>query len=205
MQTINKQVKANETLTELFPLYNGKMEFEVYENACLNACFLMTGQQVDLSVRLMGKNAKANIKAVYLSSQDKDNHLSCEVIHCASETYSNQLIKGIAAKGSRTDFYGVIRIPHACQKCEGAQIHKALLLSDDAVVKATPELEIYADDVKCAHGSTVGTLDKSYLFYLQSRGIDEKTARQMLMKAFLLSDMPEAFEQQITEWMDCYE
>ena len=78
----------------------------------------------------------------------------------------------------------VIVAPHA-QKSDAKQMSNALLLSRDAAMNAKPELEIYADDVQCAHGSTIGELDGDALFYLRSRGIDEQTARRMLISAFL--------------------
>ena len=201
MQSINKLIKPNEIQTELFTEQSGSFIFDVAEGAVLNLYFLLTGQDVDLNVRLVGQNAKVNVKAVYLSDTSRDNKLHFCIEHLTGQTYSKQLIKGIASGFGQTDFYGVIKIPKDSQKCEGSQTHKALLLSDDAVVKATPELEIYADDVKCSHGSSVGNLDKDALFYLISRGIDEKTAEQILIRAFLLSDMPQEFESFITKWI----
>ena len=201
MQNINKLIKPNETSTELLIKQDGDFVFDVSEGAVLNLYLLLMGNEANLNVHLIGENAKVNIKAVYLSQTNQNNKLNFCVEHSAGGTYSSQLIKGVAAGNGRTEFYGIIRIPKDCQKCEGAQTHKGLLLSDDAVIKATPELEIYADDVKCSHGSSIGFLDETALFYLMSRGVDEKTATQMLIKAFLLSDMPSEFEQFITTWV----
>lgn len=205
MQTINKIISAGEKVNDILTAQNGLLDVVVYENASYDLNLLQTGQTLKVKVTLLGENASCTLRAIYLSSTDFDNKIEFEVIHAVPQTISKQEIKGVAAGFGKADFYGVIRMPHASQKCEGSQNHKALLLSDKACVKCTPELEIYADDVKCAHGSSIGTLDESYLFYLMSRGIDRATARQMLIKAFLLSDMPQSFETEVDKWMETNE
>ena len=205
MQTINKTVSANEKITEILTHQNGIIDVTVNENATYELFLLLFGQDLKVNVCLNGKNASCALKCVYLSTTQNNNNIKFDVNHKFGETKSSQVIKGVVAKSGKTSFYGVIRMPHNSQKCEGGQDHKALLLSDNASVECVPELEIYADDVKCNHGSSIGTLDKTQLFYLMSRGIDEKTAKQMLIKAFLLSDMPDVFEKEINEWMDANE
>ncbi|MBP5535040.1 MAG: SufD family Fe-S cluster assembly protein [Alphaproteobacteria bacterium] len=205
MQTINKIISANEKINDVLMNQSGLLDVVVYENASYDLNLLQAGQSLKVKVSLLGQNACCTLRTVYLSGTDADNKIEFEVIHAVEQTNSKQEIKGVAAGFGKADFYGVIRMPHGSQKCEGSQSHKALLLSDNACIKCTPELEIYADDVKCAHGSSIGTLDETYLFYLMSRGIDETTARQMLIKAFLLSDMPQAFETEIDKWMEANE
>jgi Fe-S cluster assembly protein SufD len=87
---------------------------------------------------------------------------------------------------SRGVFQGKVLVREGAQGTDGQQHHKALLLSDKAEVDAKPELEIYADDVQCAHGATVGAIDVDQLFYLRARGISEPEARAMLMQSFLM-------------------
>ena len=205
MQTTNKIIAAGEKVNDILMAQSGLLDVVIYENATYELNLLQTGQDLKVKVTLLGTNADCILRCVYLSGTDADNKIEFEVIHAVPQTNSKQEIKGVAAGFGKADFYGVIRMPHGSQKCEGSQNHKALLLSDNAAVKCTPELEIYADDVKCNHGSSIGTLDETYLFYLMSRGIDEKTARQMLIKAFLLSDMPAAFETEIDKWMEANE
>ena len=205
MQTTNKIIAAGKKENDILMAQSGLLDIVVYENAAYELNLLQTGQDLKVKVTLLGKNADCILRCVYLSGTDADNKIEFEVIHAVPQTNSKQEIKGVAAGFGKADFYGVIRMPHGSQKCEGSQNHKALLLSDNAAVKCTPELEIYADDVKCNHGSSIGTLDETYLFYLMSRGIDETTARQMLIKAFLLSDMPAAFETEIDKWMEANE
>lgn len=205
MQTTNKIIAAGEKVNDILMAQSGLLDVVIYENATYELNLLQTGQDLKVKVTLLGQNADCILRCVYLSGTDADNKIEFEVIHAVPQTNSKQEIKGVAAGFGKADFYGVIRMPHGSQKCEGSQNHKALLLSDNAAVKCTPELEIYADDVKCNHGSSIGTLDEIYLFYLMSRGIDETTARQMLIKAFLLSDMPAAFETEIDKWMEANE
>ncbi len=154
-----------------------------------------------LRVVLMGEGASCHIRCVYLSSGADKNHIGIEVVHQSPNTSSVQEIRGILTDESTMDFAGVIRIPPDVQKCDGAQNHRAFLLSDNALVRATPELEIFADDVKCAHGSAIGPLDKTQLFYFLSRGIDQKTAEKMLLKGLIADLIPTDFTPYIEEWM----
>ena len=201
MQIINKNILKNQRLTEVLMHQSGVFNVTVEEGASYELSLLQTGQDLKVKVYLNGKNASCFLKCVYLSASASDNKIEFDVVHQSPETKSSQQIKGVVSGCGKTSFYGIIRMPHDSQKCEGGQDHKALLLSDQASVESIPELEIYADDVKCNHGSSIGTLDKMHLFYLMSRGIDEKTARQMLIRAFLTSDMPSDFEDKINEWM----
>ena len=96
---------------------------------------------------------------------------------------------------------GVIRMPKDSQECEGFLNHRGVLLSENASVKVTPELEIFADDVKCSHGSAIGALDENQLFYLLARGIDKMTAQKILLKAYLSDLLPDVWDEYIDDWM----
>ena len=100
--------------------------------------------------------------------------------HCASHEYFN----GILDDKSKGVFHGRILVQQVAQKTDAKQTNKNILLSDEAAVDTKPQLEIYADDVKCTHGATVGQLDDDAIYYLRSRGIGLETARQMLIHAF---------------------
>jgi hypothetical protein len=139
---------------------------------------------------------------VYLSNKNNKNNIKVEVIHKHKNTTSSHTIKGVLTDSSELVFDGIIRIPKDSQKCDGYLNHRAVLLSDNAKVKATPELEIYADDVKCSHGSAVGSLDENLLFYLMSRGIGAEEGKRILLKSFLSDSLPDSFETYIDEWMD---
>lgn len=163
---------------------------------------LLLKGNADIRVTLAEPKASCHIKAVYLSSGNNKSNLNIDVIHDASETESHQMVKGIVTDTAKTTFHGVIRIPHGSQKCIGNQNHRSVLLASQATVTAIPELEIYADDVQCAHGSAVGALDEGALFYLMSRGISQKAAYHMLLRAMMSDILPPSFEPVLQEWME---
>jgi Fe-S cluster assembly protein SufD len=107
------------------------------------------------------------------------------VRHDAPGCGSRQTVKNVLEGRSRGVFQGRIEVARAAQKTDGYQMSQALLLSPDAEVDTKPELEIFADDVKCSHGATVGELDHEQMFYLRSRGVPESEARAILVRAFL--------------------
>ena len=107
------------------------------------------------------------------------------VRHDAPHGTSRQTVKNVLAGRSRGVFQGRIEVARHAQKTDGYQMNQALLLSPDAEIDTKPELEIFADDVKCSHGATVGELDAEQLFYLRSRGIPDAEARSILVRAFL--------------------
>lgn len=137
-----------------------------------------------INVKLNGKNAEADLKGLYLvdSKQHVDNQIFVD--HAAPHCYSNQLYKGIIDDEAKAVFNGRILVRQDAQKTNAYQSNNNILLSDSAQVNSQPQLEIYADDVKCSHGSTVGQLDPEAMFYLRSRGICEHSARMLLMYAF---------------------
>lgn len=108
-----------------------------------------------------------------------------EIVHFAPDTTSFESFKYILDDESKGNFYGMIKVMPDAQKSSSMQTNKNICLSDKARMKALPQLEIYADDVKCNHGATVGQLDDAAMFYMQSRGISEKEARTLLMSAFV--------------------
>lgn len=139
----------------------------------------------DLVINVNGSNAQTNLNGAYLlrASQHVDNHTTVDhrVAHCES----NELYKGVIDGKATAVFNGKVFVrPHA-QKINAFQSNGNVLLSDDATVNSKPELEIYADDVKCSHGSTTGQLDEEAVFYLRARGIGEKAARQLMVGAFI--------------------
>ena len=115
-------------------------------------------------------------------SQLIDNHTSID--HAVAHCTSHELYKGILAGHARAVFNGRILVREDAQKTDAKQTNRALLLSDDAQVNSNPQLEIFADDVKCTHGAAVGQLDEEALFYLQARGLTPFEARDLLLHAF---------------------
>jgi Fe-S cluster assembly protein SufD len=135
-------------------------------------------------VVLDGEGSECNLNGLYLldGKQHVDNHT--EIEHCRPHTRSHELYKGILSGSARGVFNGKIFVHKDAQKTDARQTNKNLLLSENAVVNTKPQLEIYADDVKCSHGSTVGQLDRDALFYLRSRGIGMRDAQSLLSYAF---------------------
>lgn len=137
-----------------------------------------------LSVQLAEPEAKAELNGLYLvdENQHVDNQLQIE--HAAPNCISNQQYKGILDDNATAVFTGKIMVNKDAQKTLAYQNNKNILLTDHAKVNAQPQLEIYADDVKCSHGATVGQLDSEALFYMRTRGLSTQTARQLLLLAF---------------------
>ncbi len=140
--------------------------------------------RTDIQVVLGGEDAEASLDGLYLTdgNQQADSHLTLR--HAAPNCRSHQLYKGILAGSSRAVFTGRIVVEQDAQKTDATQSNRNLILSDDAVAHSNPQLEIFADDVRCTHGSTVGRLDDDAVFYLRSRGIGRKEARSLLTLAF---------------------
>ncbi len=129
--------------------------------------------------------ASARIDSASLLSGERHADFTTHVLHKAPDCKVRQLHKGVATDRGRTVFQGKFHVERAAQKTDARMTANALLLSDGAEANHKPELEIYADDVECAHGSTVGALDKDALFYLRQRGLSEAQARALLIDAFV--------------------
>jgi Fe-S cluster assembly protein SufD len=139
----------------------------------------------EISVRLEGEGGHCSVNGAYLmrGSEHCDNTTLIE--HLVPNTTCREVFKGVLDDESRAVFQGRIVVHKDAQKSNGHQLCKALLLSTGAEIDAKPELEIYADDVKCSHGATTGQLDETALFYLRSRGVPEALARNLLVQSFL--------------------
>jgi len=153
-----------------------------YESYCLQKGANLARNET--IVRLQEEYADTCINTVYATSGWATIDTTNNIEHLQPNTTSNQLVKGVVNGYAKGVFKGKIHIAPNAIKTQGYQLHKALILSDDAEIDVKPELEIFADDVKCSHGSTCGELDKEQLFYLRSRGISEQNAQQILIKAF---------------------
>ena len=141
--------------------------------------------RLETHVTLTGETAECNLSAIYLGRDKQHHDITTYMDHAVGHCHSSQIIRGVLDDASRGVFQGKVHVAPDAQKTDGQQMSRALLLSRKAEADAKPELEIYADDVICAHGATVGELDETQLFYLTSRGIPKATARAMLIGAFL--------------------
>ena len=149
---------------------------------------------VKLDVRLAGEGAEANIYGAYVCGGEEKVKIAVDMHHDLPHCNSRQLFKGIAGGTSKVDFYGKIIVAQDAQRTEAYQENHNLLLSDGAKVDTKPQLEIYADDVKCSHGATIGRLNEEEQFYMRSRGITLEDARVLQMISFIapvLENIPE--------------
>lgn len=167
----------------LSTLYAEIAERGTYDSFALNLGGRMT--RTEVHARLAGPGAVTHLNAAQLLSGTQHADFTTVVRHDAPRGTSRQTVKNVLAGRSRGVFQGRIEVARHAQKTDGYQMSQALLLSPDAEVDTKPELEIFADDVKCSHGATVGELDAEQLFYLRSRGIPDPEARSMLVRAFL--------------------
>jgi len=138
----------------------------------------------DVNAVLDGEGSEATLNGLYMveGTQLVDNHM--RVDHVQAHCDSHELYKGILEGKARAVFSGLIHVHPGAQKTDAKQTNRNLLMSPDALCNSQPQLEIFADDVKCTHGSTVGQLDDTAVFYLRSRGIGEEAARSLLTYAF---------------------
>ncbi len=138
----------------------------------------------DIGIGLKGEGADCTMNGVYLADGERlmDTHTSLD--HAMPHCTSHEIYKGILAGKAKAVFNGRIIVQLDAQKTDAKQTNRALLLSDEATINSNPQLEIFADDVKCTHGAAVGQLDEEALFYLQARGLNRADARDMLLHAF---------------------
>ena len=148
-------------------------------------------RDIDICIDLVGEGAEAELKGLYLCGGDERVNFRILMHHRAPGCVSRQLFNGIAGGTSRVTFDGRIIVAPDAQKTEAYQENHNILLSESAHVETTPQLEIYADDVKCSHGATIGRLDEEARFYMRTRGIPEKDAEVLQMLSFLSPVTPE--------------
>ncbi|MDA1091044.1 MAG: Fe-S cluster assembly protein SufD [Proteobacteria bacterium] len=184
----------------------------VAKDAAYEAFTLSIGGRLsrnEVSVRLEGEGARAGLNGAYLmrGSEHCDNTTVIE--HLAPHTTCREIFKGVLDDQSRAVFQGKIIVRKEAQGTDGHQLCKTLLLSTGAEIDAKPELEIYADEVKCSHGATTGQIDETALFYLRSRGIPEAQARNLLVQSFVgealdeisNEDVRHAFTDKVLHWL----
>ena len=140
----------------------------------------------EINCNLNGKYASAFVNGVFILNETKHHEIKTNINHIVENTKSYQLIKGVLEDTSKAVYQGKIFVDSKAQKTDGYQLSKAILLNDNTEFNAKPELEIYADDVKCSHGSASGSLNEDSIFYLMSRGLNYQEAKKLLINGFLL-------------------
>ena len=161
---------------------------EIAEGATYDAFVLTLGARLartEVHARLAGPNGTVHLNGAQLLTGSQHGDITTVVQHHAPHCASRQTVKNVLDGRARGVFQGKIEVARVAQKTDGYQMNQALLLSPTAEIDCKPQLEIYADDVKCSHGATVGALDADQLFYMRSRGVPEAVARAILVRAFL--------------------
>lgn len=188
------------------------IKVEVAAGASYNSFILAEGGQMardEIRVDLTDKGASAKLHGVYLGSGGQVIDNTTVISHQAPDTASEENYRGALKEKSRGVFQGNILVEKGADGADGRMSNKTLLLSENAEINSKPQLEIYADDVQCAHGSTTGELDEDALFYLRSRGIPETEAKAVLVEGFLtvvmdefeLGELNGPFRTRINNWM----
>lgn len=182
----------------------GSTEFNLEKNSHLRSFSITLGGKIvrnDLNINFVEEFAEANLDGLFISNKDQlvDNHTLVD--HRVSHCTSNEYYKGVLKDKSTGVFNGKIHVEKDAQKTNSYQLNKSVLLSDDATMNSKPQLEIFADDVKCTHGATIGELDKEALFYLQARGIDRESAQAILIHAFVNDIMEKIKVEKLLEYL----
>ncbi|MCR5003623.1 MAG: SufD family Fe-S cluster assembly protein [Bacteroidales bacterium] len=161
---------------------------EVHDGETLNiTVIVMPGVSADIPIRVdvCGTGASVTLNGLYLTDGNDKVSIVTDIRHTVGGSTSSQLFNGVAAGESRFNFFGKILIAQDAQKIEAYQTNRNILLSEKALIDTKPQLEIYADDVKCSHGATVGQLNADEQFYMRSRGIPEVEAKVLQIISFL--------------------
>ena len=159
------------------------------ENSVSETFILSAGSDFlknEINCNLIGKYSSAFVNGIFSLTDNQHHEIRTTINHLTENTKSYQLIKSVLGKDSKAVYQGKILVNSIAQKTDGYQLSKALLLNETSEFNAKPELEIYADDVKCSHGSASGSLNENSIFYLMSRGLNYQQSKELLINGFLL-------------------
>ncbi len=202
----NSKIEHIRVQDESLSAYHIK-NFQVYQKKDSNFTLInidMGGRLVrnNINMKLDDVNCEGHLIGAYMATgrQHIDNHTAID--HAKPNCFSNEIYKGILGGKARGVFNGKIFVRQDAQKTNAYQDNKALLLSDDAQINTKPQLEIFADDVKCSHGATIGQLDDEALFYLRARGISKDKANSMLHYAFVCEALDYVTIDEVREALD---
>ena len=172
------------------------------ENSISETFLLSSGSSFlknEINCNLNGKYSSAFVNGVFLLRDNQQHEIRTSINHLVENTKSYQLIKSVLGKESKAAYQGKIFVNQKAQKTDGYQLSKAILLDETSEFNAKPELEIYADDVKCSHGSTSGSLDENSIFYLMSRGLNYQQSKELLINGFILEVIENITDQEIKD------
>ena len=188
-------IKAGESLSkqiiDIESLGNGvaiaDLDVTIEDGATFALHLLCSGAQYGrINVRAtLGKRSHFELGGAILGNGDQKLEIVTETIHAQPEATSNQVVRSVLGGKASGTFMGKVHVARDAQRTDAAQSVKSMLLDRTATANNKPELEIFADDVLCAHGATVGELDQNALFYMASRGLDPETAKRLMLQAFI--------------------
>ncbi len=185
-------------------LHFGHIFVKQLKSSQFNSHLLNIGGQwsrADISVDLVGCDAKSILNGVYMPVNEQFIENKTYVNHAVANCYSEQDYRGMASDKAQAAFNGKIYVAKDAVHTEARQQNKNLLLSNSAKIYTKPQLEIFADDVSCTHGATIGQLDQDSLFYFATRGIDESEARRYLLHAFVDENITKVEDKDLSAWM----
>jgi len=151
----------------------------------------------EINCDLLGQHSSAFVNGIFDLDDENHHEIKSNINHLVENTKSYQLVKSVLEKKSKAVYQGKIFVSSEAQKTDGYQLSNAILLSENSEFNAKPELEIYADDVKCSHGSSSGSLDENSIFYLMSRGLNYQEAKKLLINGFLLDVIEKITDEEI--------
>ena len=204
---LNKGAHLNHIKIQIDAFYANHIAYNsviLKENSIYNGFCLQKGANIgrnETKAELAGDKAKFVLNGAYIMNGWALIDTTTDIRHLCANTASEQVLRGVIDGKAHGVFCGKIHIAPNADKTEGKQLHKALLLSNEAEVDYKPELEIFADDVKCSHGATCGELDKEMLFYMKSRGISEDEAKKMLTDAYLCETFNNICNEEYISWI----
>lgn len=145
----------------------------------------LTGANLDYTLDLGGRGAANTLQGVFLAADDEHCEVSVRVNHLVADCTSDSLVKGVAGGRATGEFRGLVYVAPDAQRTDARQTSRNLQLSETARIVTKPQLEIYADDVKCSHGATVGQMDADAILYMRQRGLSEPQARRLQIEGFV--------------------
>jgi Fe-S cluster assembly protein SufD len=205
----NIEIRGNALLKNIF-INNSKsagyfykyIKSDLEKNSVFENYILSSGlkfNKLDIEINLNQEYAKSTVFSALNLLESEHQEIKTRINHNSQNCQSYQKIKNVLSDQSKGVYQGKIFVKKIAQKTDAYQLSKALILNDDAEFDAKPELEIYADDVKCSHGSTSGNIDENAIFYLMSRGLSYYQSRQLLINGFLQEVIEKISEPEIKE------
>lgn len=210
LTTVNLEANARLThqkviIGDIYDNYITKVESYLKRDANFNSQTLSTGASLarnNIYVSIEEQGAHATVNGLFATRAEQLNDNFSHIDHKASHTTSEQIFKGVLDDASKGAFTGKILIHKDAQQVDSTQLNKNLLLDKRAHIDTRPQLEVYADDVKCAHGATIGQISEEEVFYLESRGIEKVNAQKILCHAFAKEVLNSCNNIDLTNWLD---